>query len=75
MPADEAVAADIEQALINSATEGVRTVSVDGLTVSSHSLAELIEAKKFLDSQSTTSAAQPHRGLRFSRMIPPGGGG
>lgn len=72
---DEAVAADIEQALIDSATEGVRTVSVDGLTVSGHSLQDMIEAKKFLDSQNTTAAAQPHRGLRFSKMIPPGGGG
>ena len=72
---NEATAADIEQSLIDSATEGVRTVSVDGLTVSGHSLLEQIEADKYLKSQSSTAMAQPHRGLRFSKMIPPGGGG
>lgn len=72
---NEAVAADIEQALIDSATEGVRTVSVDGLTVSGHSLADQIAADKYLKSQNETAAVQPHRGLRFSKMIPPGGGG
>lgn len=51
---------------------GPKSVSVDGQSVTEHSIPDLIEAAKFAKAQSSNSKA--HRGLRFTKLSPPGGG-
>lgn len=58
---------DLEQALLNDATEGIKSVSVDGMTVTSDSLKDRLEV---LDRQNNSTAASAdwfgmrHRQLR-----------
>lgn len=47
-----------------------RSATNDGVSATQHSLAELIAAAKFLAAQK--GAKQPHRGLRFTKLVPPG---
>lgn len=51
---------------------GPKAVSVDGRSVQEHSIPDLIQAAKFAQAQATTS--KPHRGMRFTKLVPPGGG-
>lgn len=62
---------DINDAIAENAT-GPKSVSVDGSNVQQHSLADQIAARNDVASQS--SASKAHRGLRFTKLIPPGCG-
>jgi hypothetical protein len=44
--------------------------SGDSISVEQHSLQDQIAADSYLASKA--AAKQPHRGLRFSRIVPPG---
>lgn len=70
MATPETVDEALEQAAL-----GPKRVRTGEFDVEGHSLADLIKAKKELAATDATAAASPHRGMRFSRMIPPGGGG
>ncbi len=54
-------------AALAEAIAGPRSASVDGVSTTSHSLPDLIAAAKFLAAQK--AAAQPHRGIRFSKIV------
>lgn len=47
------------------------SVSSDAGSVSQHSLSEQIAADKYLEGKTATSS-QPHRGLRLTKIVPPG---
>ena len=64
---------DVRTAIEDSAKGPKRTV-VDGTVVEEHPLKEQIEADRYLDGKSAVDASAT-RGLRFSRMSPPGGTG
>lgn len=51
---------------------GPKQVSVDGTTVTSQDVADLIEADKYLSAK--RAAAKNHFGLRFVKLEPPGTG-
>lgn len=53
-----------------AALAGPRKASVDSASVEQHSLADLIAVRKFLAAE--CAARSPLRGLRFTRLIPPG---
>jgi hypothetical protein len=42
----------------------------DSISVEQHSIREQIEADRYLASK--RAASKPHRGLRFTRIVPPG---
>lgn len=54
---------------IESAAGGPQTVSVDGLTTTQRSIPDLVQADQYLNARD--AAAQPHRGLRFTRILAP----
>lgn len=58
---------------IEDVAEGPASVSSDGATVAAHSLADLIEADKYLATKE--AAAQVHRGMRFTKLRMPGARG
>lgn len=58
---------------IRDAAAGPQQVTVDGQTVQQRPLAELVEADRYLASK--TAAAKNHRGLRFTKLVPPGATG
>jgi hypothetical protein len=62
---------DINDAIAENAT-GPKSVTVDGNNVNQHSIAEQIAARNDVASQS--SASKGHRGLRFTKLVPPGCG-
>jgi len=57
---------------IRDAAEGPQQVTIDGQTVQERPLAELIEADRYLAGK--TASDKGHRGLRFSKIVPPGAG-
>lgn len=72
MAHDDKTVADLEQALLNDATEGISTVAVDGLSVTSQSLDARL---KVADRHKNKNAASlPHFGMRTTRLLSPGGG-
>ncbi|NNE62353.1 MAG: hypothetical protein HKN35_15785 [Woeseia sp.] len=64
--------ATVNEAITEIAKGGVRTASDPTGSVEYMSLADLIAAKRFLDSQ--TAATQPHFGVRMTKQVPPGTG-
>ena len=58
---------------IEEAAAAPESVAADGVVVRGRSIDDLIKADKYLAEQA--AAAKPHRGLRFSRVIPPGARG
>lgn len=50
-----------------------RSSSKDGENVQEHAIQDQIAAAQHLAAQS--AASQPHFGLRFTKLIPPGAGG
>lgn len=71
--ADEATSDDLEQQLIEDAVEGVRSVTVDGLSVTKEPLKDRIEVAD--RAKRAQAAGANTMGLRFTRLVPPGGGG
>jgi hypothetical protein len=53
---------------VSTAIGNPKEASADGVTVKGHSLPELIQAEKHIAAKA--AAKKPHRGLRFSRIIP-----
>jgi hypothetical protein len=62
-----------DQTLVSDAATEPKSASADGVSVQNHSLDELIRAEKHLAAKS--GASKPHRGLRFSKLVPPGTSG
>lgn len=65
----------IVESIEDAAIENVRRVTTGNVSVESHSLRDQIEADKYFSGKNATAATRPERGLRFSKLIPPGGGG
>jgi hypothetical protein len=59
-------------AKIDTVAQGPKSVRTDAGEVVSQSLAEMIEADKYLAARSATAATNTHRGLRFNTLKPPG---
>lgn len=47
-----------------------RSAAADGISTSSHSLPDLIAAEKYQAAKA--AGRKSHRGLRFSKLVPPG---
>ena len=62
---DETIADAIKE---NAA--GPAKASGDSVSIEQHSIQDQIAADRYLASK--RAAAKPHRGMRFSRIIPPG---
>ena len=45
-------------------------VEADGVKVEQHDLKQIVEADRYLSNRN--AASKPHRGLRFSKIVPPG---
>lgn len=61
---------DAAETALTSALSGPRKATSDGLTVEGHSLADLIAADKHIAAK--CAARSRNRGLRFSKLVPPG---
>lgn len=61
---------EISEAIADAAADGTQSVTADGMTVSEHSLADRLKALEKLSQDQ--GASKPHRGLRFTKLIPPG---
>ena len=57
---------------IDTVAQGPKRVRTDAGEVESQSLADMIEADKYLAGRNATAAGNTHRGLRFNKLIPPG---
>jgi hypothetical protein len=57
---------------IDTVAQGPKRVRTDAGEVESQSLADMIEADKYLAARNATAATNTHRGLRFNKLIPPG---
>lgn len=62
------------QEAIESAALAPKKVAVDGQSVEEHSIRDLIEADRYLAAKRAAANSRPHFGLRFTKLIPPGGG-
>lgn len=62
---------DLDEQIAENAA-APKSITIDGETVTEHSLKEQIEADKYLAGKN--AAARPHAGLRFTKIIPPGAG-
>ncbi len=67
----EATTPNLTDAIRENAS-GPASASGDSVSVSQHSLKDQIEADRYLASRAAVS--RRHRGLRFSRVVPPGAG-
>lgn len=63
---------ELEQAIKDNAA-GPARAAVDGQSVEQHSLRDQIEADRYLASKEAVH--RKDRGLRITRLIPPGAGG
>ena len=55
---------------IKESAEGPASAEVDGQRVTQHKLKDQIEADRYV--KSSDAVAKGHRGLRISKMVPPG---
>jgi hypothetical protein len=58
---------------IESVASSAKSTSLDGVTVTEQDVESLIKADKYLSAKNGVSAA--NRGLRFSKLVPPGTAG
>lgn len=61
---------DIKDAIAQSATDGIKRVRGDEGEVEQLSIPDQIAAAKFV--AQGTAASKPARGIRFSKIVPPG---
>lgn len=61
--------ADLSNDIETAATDPA-SASADGESVQARPLSELIEADKYL--KANTGASKAHRGLRITKLVPPG---
>jgi hypothetical protein len=75
MPTDQEIA-DIEAAAIARAKSGVTSSSTDGLSASFRSASDMLEDLEAIEKRTNRSAAANlnNFGLRFIKLVPPGGG-
>lgn len=66
--------ADDLESTIEDAAANPASVSVDGQTVQTRSLSELIEADRYLRSKEAAASGKRPGGIRFTKLIPPGAG-
>lgn len=61
---------------ISEVAQGPKRVRTDAGEVEAQDIGEMIEADKYLSGKSAVSqtSTRQNRGLRFNRLIPPGGG-
>jgi hypothetical protein len=71
VPAEQAATQTLPDAIRENAA-GPASASGDSGSVSQHSLRDQIEADRYLSSRAAMS--RRHRGLRISRIVPPGAG-
>lgn len=55
---------------VETAANQPKQAMADGVSVTNHSLPDLIEAEKHVAAKA--AAAKAHRGLRFTKLVPPG---
>lgn len=67
---------DAREQLTQDVVDGISTVNVDGMNVTMQDPAKRLDVIERLErgSISETAATKPHFGIRFSKLIPPGGG-
>lgn len=63
---------DISDAIAQAADDGIASVTVDGQTTVTKSIDEQIKAAQFVARE--TAKDKPGIGLRFFKLVPPGGG-
>jgi len=63
---------NIEEAIEQNALGGVQSTSVDGVSVTFQDIEKQIKADQYLKGQA--AASKNGMGLRFTKIIPPGGG-
>ena len=61
---------DNRTAIKTNAEDGIAEASGDGFRARQHSLKDQIEADAYLSG--AVAATRKHRGLRFTKLIPPG---
>lgn len=62
----------IEDSDIEDLAAAPKTVTTDGMTVTERDISEVIAAQQHAAQQ--TGASRAHRGLRFTKLKPPGAG-
>ena len=70
MPSEEVEA--IQTSIAESAADGIASAAADGVTTTVMSIDERIKAANYLAAQN--AAGKNHFGLRFTKLVPPGGG-
>ena len=65
-----ATAAEIKTAIGDSAKDGIKSATSDGVTTTMDSLKDRIAAERYL--AENTAVDKPHRGLRFTKLRSPG---
>ena len=67
---------DAREQLTQDLVDGLATVNVDGMTVSLQDPAKRLDVIERLerDEVKDAAASQPHFGLRFTKLVPPGCG-
>lgn len=65
-----AAAMALDDDAIEELATAAQVTESDGVKVQERPLPEVIEAQKYLDGK--TAARKKHRGLRFTKLIPPG---
>jgi hypothetical protein len=63
---------EIQHAIRRAVADDVQHIAVDGVSVQSRPIPDLIEGDKYLEAK--TSASKNHMGLSFRRMEPGGTG-
>lgn len=58
---------------IETAAETPASMSVDGVTVTQRPIGDLIAADRYLSAKK--ASRQKSRGIRFTKIVPPGGNG
>jgi len=69
-PVPEPVTPDAEGIDIEAAAASPKAASADGVSMTAHSLPDLIAADKY--ARAKAAGRNKYRGLRFARFVPPG---
>lgn len=75
MATEEEIAA-VEAAALARAQSGLTSTTTDGLSASFRSASEMLDDLEAIEKRTnrTAAAAQPHFGMRFTKLIPPSTG-
>ncbi len=64
---------DDNRTAISTSSQQPASASVDGVSATQHNLKDQIEADRYLSAN--VAMGKSHRGLRFTRLLPPDGKG